>query len=111
MRKISTKIENGVVFLNMEVQVNWSDVENIISYMIEMEATVNFENGDTEEHYTNLIDTTGNFIYDDCEALFTLGLVDSSSFNGETEFGLSFDYKERLMQLKRLNAINTVIDD
>ena len=111
MRTINTKIENGRVFQKIEYEMDWSDVDNITSYMIEMESSIVFKDGDTEEHYDNLLDSTENFKFEDCETLFSLGIVNTSSYNGNTEFELSECYEEELKKLKRLHSINTVIDD
>lgn len=111
MRKINTKIENGRVFLKIEHEVDWDEIINITSYMLEMGDTIMFENGDTEEHYNNLLDKTENFKYTDCETLFSLGLLDTSTYDGKTEFLFSCRFEEEFDRLKRLYAINTVIDD
>lgn len=107
--KSNTEIINGRLFHKIEYEMDFSEIENITSYMTEMETDIIFEKGNTENYYDNLLDNTGNFKYNDCNTLFYLGILKTSSYKGETEFSFSPGYKTRLKKLRRLSSIDCIL--
>ena len=107
--KTITKIKNSRVFHKIEYEIDLSDIENITSYMIENESCITFNNGKNDEYYNNLLDKTGNFKFTDCDILFNLSILDSTSIDELIEFHFSEGYEERLKFLNRLNNINEIL--
>jgi len=111
--KSNRSIEDGSIVFRLECGIKIESFLSIIEYFNKPNTcqVIVFED-DTENWYDNLLDEVyEKYYYSDCETMFYLGILESSTFNDVIEFRFIKNNEELLKEIYRDLKIENVLNE